>query len=332
MKALVLEAVGRLEYKDVPTPEPGPGEALVAVKACGICSSDFDRCLKTGTYHFPTIPGHEFAGKVVSVGPGVDEAFIGKRVAVLPLLPDHTCDQCKIEAYARCRNYNYHGSRCDGAFAEYVATPVWNLQEFNESLDYKIAAMTEPAAVALHAVKAARLQPGASCLIVGTGTIGILAGLWAKEYGALVTFACRSQRKQEFLKSLGFEDFHSGERQDYDASLECVGNDDALESAISAVRPAGAVVLVGNPPGDKAISRKVYWRVLRSELILKGVWNSSYTSKGNEWSEVLRRFEAKPDVFAKLITHKFELRDGLGAFSAMRAEGVFALKGMFVNE
>ena len=121
MKAYVLEAVNKLEYKEVSMPECKSGYALVEVKAAGICGSDIPRIFETGTYHFPTIPGHEFSGIVREV---VDEEYkdlIGERVGVFPLIPCRECTPCKEEKYELCRNYNYLGSRCDGGFAEYVA-------------------------------------------------------------------------------------------------------------------------------------------------------------------------------------------------------------------
>ena len=199
MKALVLESIGNLIYKEIPTPSPRRGEVLVNVKACGICSSDFDRCLRTGTYRFPTVPGHEFSGVVVSVGPEVDTSVIGNRVVVFPLLPCWKCAQCQIGAYARCQNYSYCGSRCDGGFAEYVCVPVWNIQPFDNRLDYATAALCEPAAVALHAVSTALISPGCRVGIVGTGTIGLLTGLWARNRGAVVSFVARNMPKREFL-------------------------------------------------------------------------------------------------------------------------------------
>ena len=107
MKACVLESVGNLVYKEIPAPTPAKGEVLLRIKACGICSSDYARVLKTGTYHFPTIPGHEFAGKIEMIGDGVDPVLIGKSAVIFPLLPCEKCTSCQRKQWAQCKNYNY---------------------------------------------------------------------------------------------------------------------------------------------------------------------------------------------------------------------------------
>ena len=101
MKAYVLEGIDNLQYEEVPIPKCNSGWAIVQVKASGICSSDIPRIFVKGTYHFPTIPGHEFSGIVVDVGDRKDEYLIGKRVGVFPLIPCRACEQCKQQKY-RC--------------------------------------------------------------------------------------------------------------------------------------------------------------------------------------------------------------------------------------
>ena len=101
MKACVLEGIGQLKYKDVEIPVMKKGEVLVNVKACGICSSDIPRIFTTGTYHFPTIPGHEFCGQIVDAAEDVDKSYIGKRAVIFPLLPCGECPSCKEKEYAR---------------------------------------------------------------------------------------------------------------------------------------------------------------------------------------------------------------------------------------
>ena len=126
MNALVLEGIGKLNYKLVDNYTLIKDNVLVKLEYCGICSSDIERVLKTGTYHFPTIPGHEMAGKIVAVN-DEDADLLGKRVAIFPMLPCMECEACQKKEYAQCSNYNYFGSRCDGGYAEYLMVPKWNL-------------------------------------------------------------------------------------------------------------------------------------------------------------------------------------------------------------
>lgn len=335
MKALVLKSIGNLVYEDVPTPVPKEGEVLLEVKACGICSSDFNRCLKTGTYHFPTIPGHEFSGRIIEVGDNVDTSLMAKDAVVFPLLPCRECDQCRLKAYARCRNYNYFGSRCDGAFAEYIAVPVWNLQLFEGSLDYKVAALCEPAAVAYHAVSTAVAGSTGDICIIGTGTIGILAGFWAREFGSGVTFITRNERKHDLLTRLGFhtvDALQGGVDISSPCVLECVGSDESVTNAIECVATSGKIILIGNPDGDKRLSQKVYWKILRKELTIKGVWNSCYGEGDNEWRKVLDLLVKWQKVLSQLITSVFPLEVGQNVFELLRKSDKLEIKGMFVNE
>ena len=102
MKAYVLNRIGRLDLMDVPEPVLKDGEVLVEVKAAGICGSDIPRIFANGTYHFPTIPGHEFAGVVCKVKDKENEGLIGKRVGVFPLIPCRTCAPCQKRQYEMC--------------------------------------------------------------------------------------------------------------------------------------------------------------------------------------------------------------------------------------
>lgn len=335
MKACVLEAVNKLEYKDVPTPTPAAGEVLLRIKASGICSSDFSRVFKTGTYHFPTIPGHEFAGEIVQVGEGVDTALTGRRAVVFPLLPCNECEQCKLGNYALCSNYNYFGSRCDGGFAEYLAAPLWNIRLFADAVPYEVAALTEPAAVAWHAVAKARIQPGESVFISGSGTIGILCGIWARKQGAKVSFMVRNKQKAQLLqKTWGFGTIRTDADDKALASrpdliLECVGTPLSIQTAIDTVKTAGRIVLVGNPSGDIDLPKPLYWKILRSELSIQGIWNSVYPV---EWDEVLEQIRLLKDSLAPLITHQFPLSTGQGAFEQLRDSKELILKAIYINE
>lgn len=342
MKVLNLHAVGDLVYEEQRVPTPKEGEVLLQIRACGICSSDEERVYVTGTYHFPTIPGHEFAGLIVAAGEGVDESLLGRRASVFPLLPCRTCHSCKTEDYPMCSNYNYFGSRCDGGFAEYLAVPTWNLVLLDDSVDYRVAAMCEPAAVALHAVQVGGVTEGQKVAIIGTGTIGILIGAFCRLKGARVYICGRRQESMEFVESLGFETFsvknmekEALERTDgigMDVVLEAVGTNEAMEQAILGVKNSGTIVAVGNPKGDLQLQKAIYWRILRRQLTVKGTWNSNYKESDNDWREVARLMKEGGFPFEKLITATYRLEEYQKAMDFLRDKSVSKAKVMFVNE
>ena len=115
MRAIVLHSPGDIRLEDRPTPVAGPGEVLVRVASVGVCGSDLPRMLIKGAHKMPLITGHEFSGHIVAVGDGVSGWADGELVAVAPLLPCNACSQCLTGNFSRCRDYDYFGSRRDGA-------------------------------------------------------------------------------------------------------------------------------------------------------------------------------------------------------------------------
>ena len=124
-KAWVLKNVGEIVFSDVEIPMPKEDEVRVRVKAAGICGSDIPRIYETGAHNMPLIPGHEFSGVVESIGKKVSPSWLGKRVAVFPKIACGKCRECQDELPDMCQNYDYIGSRRDGAFAEYVTVPAF---------------------------------------------------------------------------------------------------------------------------------------------------------------------------------------------------------------
>ena len=316
MKAYVLHQAGDLRYENWPLPELKPGWALVRVLAAGICSSDIPRIFTKGTYHFPTIPGHEFCGQVEAVHDEAHRSWVGKRVGVFPLIPCKSCSACQKGLYEICEHYDYLGSRRDGGFADYTAVPVWNLIALPDSVSDMHGALLEPAAVALHTVKRAQFFPGASVCVVGTGAVGLLAGQWARIYKAgRVVVKGRSETKRVLIQQCGFEytvDFRPGEA--FDCVIEAVGSAQALEECLSLTAPGGTLVLLGNPDGPRTLSQNLYWRILRKQLTLIGTWNSSYGSQNSDWTETVQALASRELKTDALITHildSTELMNGL---------------------
>ena len=320
MKAWVLHGINEIRLETVELPALESGQALVAVKAAGICGSDIPRIYRTGAHRHPLIPGHEFSGVVESVGKETDSAWLGKRVGVFPLIPCKKCASCEKGQYETCSNYDYIGSRRDGGFAEYVAVPVWNLLELPETVSDVQGALLEPAAVALHAVKRAQIFPSASICVVGTGAIGLLAGQWAKIYGAdRVVIKGRSEFKRQLGQQCGLEymgDDRSGE--EFDCVIEAVGSVRALEESLLLTAPGGRLVLMGNPDGPRTLSQELYWRILRKQLTLAGTWNSSYGDEDSDWTEVVQTLVDKKLQIGAVVTHVLESKKLMDGLAMMR--------------
>ena len=169
MKAAVLRGVDDLRIEDYDIPAIGDDDVLVKVTAAGICGSDIPRVLTTGTYHFPTIPGHEFGGIVVETGKNADKNLLNKRVSVIPLIPCRTCPQCEVGNFAQCSNYEYLGSRNDGGFAEYCLVPKENLVVLPDNVTEDGAALLEPITVAQHVVLNNGVNFGDNVAVYGLG-------------------------------------------------------------------------------------------------------------------------------------------------------------------
>ena len=340
MKALNLYGIGDLRYDDVLVPEPKNGEVLLAVHACGICGSDVPRVYTKGTYHFPTIIGHEFAGEVVAAK---DAARIGRRGSVFPLLPCGECPACQTGHYAQCSHYSYYGSRQDGGMAEFLAVKRENLCFLPDGVSYEAAAMNEPAAVALHALRKSGAGLGSTLLIYGIGTIALLLAQWARSAGVRhILLAARSAEKVAFAKRLGFEEAYDVTQEDLqnlvaeatdgvgaDACIEGTGASEGVEACLRHARAFGTVVTLGNPQGAMTLTQDGYWRILRKELRVFGTWNSSFQAMENDWEDALAGMQSHQIEPERIITHRFSLAQHAEAFSLMHEKKELYGKVMF---
>lgn len=220
MKAYLLKNIGEFEYREVKEPVCGENEVIVKVMAAGICGSDIPRIYTTGAYSYPLIPGHEFSGIVSEAGQKVDKKWLGKRVGVFPLIPCGKCRSCKTGRYELCRNYGYLGSRSHGGFAEYVKVPSWNLLELPLNVSFEQAAMLEPMAVAVHAMRRSGILKGDSVAICGLGTIGLLLYMFLADIGIEHIYLIGNKEYQkEICMHLGIN-----ERNFCNSSIEDVHN------------------------------------------------------------------------------------------------------------
>ncbi|MCD6155834.1 MAG: galactitol-1-phosphate 5-dehydrogenase [Candidatus Atribacteria bacterium] len=330
MRALVLKDKGRLVLEEVDLPQPGAGEVLVKVGACGVCGSDLPRIFGDLAYFYPLIPGHEFAGEVVKAGCELGEEWIGKRVTVYPLIPCRKCPFCESGYFELCDNYDYLGSRRNGAFAEYVIAPVTNLVALPEGVSLEEGALTEPAAVTLHAVRRSLVSPGDRVAVFGLGPIGLLTAHWVRLAGAssVVGFEVDSRRK-DFARRFAFDAVLSPDEEKtalFDKVFEASGNASAFLRSISRVQKRGTLVLLGNQEREFTVSPRHFSLILRKEIKLLGSWNSHFTRFDSDWERVLLLAQRGKEVLKKVISHLVPLKEAPDFLNAMLRKEVFYSK------
>jgi L-iditol 2-dehydrogenase len=302
MKAWRLYGNNDLRLENVPVPKLKNDEVLVKVAAAGICSSDLGRVYGAGAYHYPITLGHEFAGEVVAAAADENAGIVGEKVGVFPLLPCFKCESCLRKSYETCKNYSYIGSRRDGAFAEFVNVPVWNLLPLPDSVSFENAAMLEPTAVALHASRLASDLTDKTVAVVGNGAIGRLTARFFEYSGA------------KEVVVLGRNDAD----KTADITVEAVGTAQSLARVIALTRAGGEIILLGNPTPDFSLTQKDYWQILRKQLTVKGSWNSSFChEKNDDWNTALNLIENGKINPSEFISHKFSFNNLSDAFYMM---------------
>jgi len=266
MKALMLTAYNQLEYQDVPEPEIGPTEVLIAVRACGICGSDVHGLDgSTGRRQPPLIMGHEAAGVIAAVGARVRPWAVGQRVTFDSTVYCGECPFCRAGRINLCEDRRVLGVSCGqyrqhGAFAQYVAVPQRILYRLSESVSFEQAAMVEPLSIAYHAIHRARIALGDSALVVGAGMIGLLVVqlLRAAGCGRIIAVDVDDNRLAR-ARWLGADEALRADQGDArnairdltqgrgaDLAVEAVGIPSTVRLAVEMTRKGGQVVLVGN--------------------------------------------------------------------------------------
>lgn len=340
IKAWVLDDIGDFNLKEVDKPVAKDKNVIVRIKAAGICGSDIQRVYVNGAHRMPLIIGHEFSGVVEDTGEKVCGQWLGKRVGVFPLIPCRNCNACLNKKYEMCCQYSYLGSRTDGGFAEYVAVPEWNLIEIPDEISFEQAAMLEPMAVAVHAMRRLELLRDASVTVCGLGTIGQFLTMFLLENGIQDIYAIgKSDMQRESVINMGLPeqnycDYRTESVEQFiklrteskgtNVYFDCVGKNETVNLGLKVTAAGGQICMVGNPYSDINIDRSTYWNLLRRQLKVTGTWNSSYLGRDDEdaisddWNYVIKcllRGKIHPE---KLITHRYSVNELNDGFEIMR--------------
>jgi (R,R)-butanediol dehydrogenase/meso-butanediol dehydrogenase/diacetyl reductase len=258
MKAAIFRGIGQIEVADVPRPEAGPGEALVRVGYCGICGSDLE-AFHTGMYEPGLIVGHEFAGTIVEIGPGVSGWQVGDRVVANDAIPCGACGPCCAGRLDACESLTMIGVTHDGAMAEVVTVAAGGLHSLPPTVTLRQGALVEPLAVALHGVRRSRLKAGDRALVMGAGPIGLLTLQCALVAGARLAVVTEVDPVRAALAgrlgatavldpardnvSVALSDLTAG--QGPDVVYICTGAPAAYVDAVSLVRKGGQIFVLG---------------------------------------------------------------------------------------
>jgi L-iditol 2-dehydrogenase len=338
MRAAVLYTPGDIRLEEVAKPVPGPREVLLRVDAVGVCGSDLPRMLIKGAHKMPIICGHEFSGRIEALGPDVAGFAAGDLVTVPPMLPCGVCDQCATGNFSRCRNYDYFGSRRDGAYAEWVCAPVSNLLKVPDGCDARAAAMVDPASIALHSIwKAGGVRMGDRGAVIGCGPIGLFAIQWMLLMGASEVVAIDvSEEKLELARQAGATHTFLADQEPpksllADIIVEAAGHPSSINAAVKLAAPGGHVVFIGIPVGDVPLTNAAFQHFLRQEVSLHGSWNSfGAPFPGPQWTVTLDKLASGALKWEFMITHELPLEELPGIFERLRSDrGFFVSKIMF---
>lgn len=334
MDAAVLRDFGQLNLARVPVPEPGPGEVLCQVRACGICGTDLK--IVAGDYRgtwppaLPFIIGHEWSGRVAALGPGTERSglAVGDRVVAENHTGCGACPMCRAGRYNLCERvrepgFRLYGHTAPGALAEYAVRPAVALHRVPPEVSDVAAALVNQGALTVHAARRARLDPGATVAVFGPGLLGLLMLQVARAAGATRLITVGRGKRLVTARELGSTDVVDYSTADpvagvreatggrgADCVFDCSGNPAVLAQAMRAVRRGGTVAVLGLA-GGRTAELPVDPLVL-DELNLLGVRSSP-----NAYPAMIALLASGAVATGPLTTHRYPLHEVAAAFAAL---------------
>ncbi|MGI9508195.1 MAG: zinc-dependent alcohol dehydrogenase [Geminicoccaceae bacterium] len=328
MRAAVLVEPGRFEIKDVPKPEPGPGEALIKIARTGICGTDMH--IFHGAYaadKLPMIPGHEFTGHVAGRGPGADKVEDGQPVVVdMNIGCDH-CYWCRRSEILNCPEMQQIGITIDGAFAEYVAAPAHLVIPAPGTVPQAVLALTEPLACVVRAARKAAVTFGQSVVILGVGPIGNLHVQLMRTIGAAPVIAAdispeRVQMALDVGADVGVSDPSTLKQAVLDATdgrgadlvIESVGNAALYAQATGLMRKGGHLAAFGLTGPDETLPLDILTTILQENSVKGSV--AGMREDMHDALTLLTHGRIKTDLFTHASYPLEKIQDAFDSFAA----------------
>lgn len=321
VKSIVINNPGDVEIREVEMPVPKEGEALLKLLYGGICGSDLGTYRGTFAYvSYPRTPGHEFSAEIVKIGENDKGLKEGMVVTCNPYFNCGTCYSCQRGLVNCCTTNQTMGVQREGAFSEYITMPIERIYD-GKGLSAKTLALIEPFCISYHGVSRANVKKGDKVLVIGAGTIGVLAAVAAKALGAEVYISDIAEQKLEYAKEFGVdgtllndspENFEARVNEitngnGFDVTIEAVGMPSTFQNCIDAAAFGGRVVLIG--VGKKNLNFN-FTMIQKKELDVFG----SRNALKKDFEELIDIVKNGNVDLEKIVTNTYKMEDAAKAF------------------
>jgi L-iditol 2-dehydrogenase len=317
----VVERPGQIGLVEREMLVPGPGEIVVQPAACGLCGTDLELWrgqLDPAYVRYPLTLGHEWSGVVEAVGDGVERIAPGDRVVAECIVPCGTCAACRVGATNTCETYDELGFTREGGASDQVIVPARLVHRLEPAVSLVDAALTEPTSVVFRGLEKSPPFPGERLLVIGDGTIGLLAthlaALWSP--AEIVVRGLRPEQEQlaRSVGATGFTVHDEGPTGAFDLVIEAAGATAAMLRAITAARRGGRVLLLGLPPTGQVLE-------LPGDLLVNNdlTISASFGYTSAAWSRVVALLNAGRIAPGQIVTHRYPLErfaEGLAALES----------------
>lgn len=336
MKSIVIREPGEVEIRESEIPELKKGEALLKILYGGICGSDLTSYKGGNAYvSYPRIPGHEFSAEIIEIEDNDKNLKKGMIVTCNPYFNCNECYSCKRGLVNCCTTNQTMGVQREGAFSNYITMPIERIID-GKGIPAKTLALIEPFCISYHGIQRSDVKQNDKVLIIGAGTIGVLAAVAAKTKGAKVYVSDISSQKLEFAKTFGIDGIILNDSDEsfaqqvnaitngdgFDITVEAVGLPSTFQNCIDSAAFGGKVVLIGVSKQNLDFN---FTLIQKKELNVMGSRNA-LTRDFENLIDIVKRGEIDLD---RIITNSYKMEEAAQAFEDFSKNAASMLKVMF---
>lgn len=329
-----------------------PNQCRIEILYSGICASDIPRAFESMAYNYPLVMGHEFVGKVIETGSKANKFEKGDIVSAFPLIPCSTtnskkvCNYCKEKKFNLCDDYDYYGSRSDGSFCEVLDVNEWNVFKVKKNNNIKLFSLIEPTAVSFNIFKSLNkdLVGVNDILILGAGFIGQIVSRIINTYRKKnnIYITDRNNFKLDTVKKYSFRQIFIPKKDSniknvdkqfeskFDIVIETTGKSNSFINALKYAKKDGVVIYSGNINKKLILDIDEVSNILRKQLTIKGVWNSTFKSKIDNWKQA-EKFIVQNNHLDQLITHTTDLNNAPSLMEQIHLKKLGKIKNNYLK-